>query len=216
MTAELSGGPSNRMLERVAQILDALDAGPVGASDLGRLTGLSVSTVHRIALSMVEQGFLRRYADGRYVHGWRVARSRLEAIALPHVLALRDECDEGVQLWARSGDHRVCRLSADTAQALRVTLPVGSRVLLPAGSAGAVLARTREAQSSIERHGWFEVIASRTPGVSSVSAPVVVDGALVAAVCVVIPVARLRSTPGIDHGEALVTAASRIGVELEA
>ncbi|WP_188754218.1 IclR family transcriptional regulator [Microbacterium album] len=204
------------MLERVAQILDALDAGPAGASEIGRLTGLSISTVHRIALAMVEEGFLRRYADGRYVHGWRVARSRLDSNALPHVLALRDECGEGVQLWVRSGDYRVCRLSAETAHALRVTLPVGARVPLPAGSAGEVLARTPRAEDSIARTGWFEVIQSRTPGLSSVSAPVVVDGALIAALCVVVPVARLRSTPGGDHGDLLREAAQRIADELDA
>ncbi|QHC61233.1 helix-turn-helix domain-containing protein (plasmid) [Rathayibacter sp. VKM Ac-2760] len=202
------------MLERVAQILDALDGGPAGASDIGRLTGLSVSTVHRIALAMVEEGFLRRYADGRYVHGWRVARSRLDTTALPHVLALRDACGESVQLWVRSGDFRVCRLSAETEHALRVTLPVGARIPLPAGSAGGVLAKTPEAQESILQHGWFEQIQSRTQGLSSVSAPIVIDGALVAALCVVVPVARLHTTPGRDHGELLVEAARRLSEEL--
>ncbi len=149
MAGDSPSAPSNRMLERVAQILDALDSGPAGASDIGRITGLSVSTVHRIALAMVEEGFLRRYVDGRYMHGWRVARSRLDSISLPHVLALRDQTDESAQLWVRSGDQRVCRLSAETAHALRVALPVGSRVKLPAGSAGEVLARTSSAADSI-------------------------------------------------------------------
>jgi DNA-binding IclR family transcriptional regulator len=208
------GAPSNRMLERVAQILDALDMGPAGASEISRTTGLSISTVHRIALAMVEEGFLRRYADGRYDHGWRVARSRLDATALPHVLALRDECGESVQLWVRSGDHRVCRLSAETEHALRVTLPVGSRMLLPLGSAGGVLAGTAEARASIAERGWFESLQSRTPGLSSVSAPIVVDGTLLAALCVVVPVARLRESPGRDHGAALLATAARIAAEL--
>ncbi len=215
MSARMPSAPSNRMLERVTQILDALDSGAASASDIGRRTGLSVSTVHRIALAMVEEGFLRRFDDGRYVHGWRVARSRLDATALPHVLALRDQTNESVQLWVRSGEFRVCRLSAETAHALRVTLPVGSRVALPAGSAGGVLAETPEAEKSIDQHGWFESVQSRTQGLSSVSAPLRVDGTIVAALCVVVPVARVNRTPGHDHGAALVAVAEQLCAELD-
>jgi predicted transcriptional regulator len=57
---------SNRTLERVTTILNAVDRAADSASELARRTGLSVSTGHRTALSMVEYGFLRRTESGDF------------------------------------------------------------------------------------------------------------------------------------------------------
>jgi DNA-binding IclR family transcriptional regulator len=78
-----SAATSNRMLERVAMVLDAVDGSSASASELARRTGLSVSTVHRLALSMVEYGFLRRIDDGDFKLGHRFVRTALESIAAP-------------------------------------------------------------------------------------------------------------------------------------
>lgn len=214
MSTEPLAAP-NRMLERVGQILDAVDGDPATASELARRTGLSVSTVHRLAQSMVAQRFLIRLPDARYAAGTRVTRSTIEDRALPHLTALRDETGETTQLWVLSGSDRVCRLSVESEHPLRVILPRGSRVPLPLGSAGQLLAGTPQAVASEREHGWVESIETRTPGVSSVSVPIRRDDEILAAVCVVIPVARLRRSPGSDVGHKVVTTASAIAHALK-
>ena len=59
--------------------------------------------------------------------------------------------------------------------------------------------------------GWIESIGEREPGVASVSAPVHVDGQLVAAVSVSGPIERLTRTPGERFGPAVVEAAAALG-----
>jgi DNA-binding IclR family transcriptional regulator len=214
MATEANGG-GNRMLERVAAILDAVDVHPVSASEIARRTGLSVSTVHRLALSMVEYEFLRRDSDGRFRTGQRFVRSALENAALPILARLRDTTAETSQLWVRHGGDRLCLATADSTHTLRATLPVGTRQPLPAGSAGRLLAHEDEAWAQIERHGWVESVGMRTPGLGSVSAPVTVAGELVGAVCVAVPLARVQDSPGADFGEATAAAAHQLAEVLE-
>lgn len=200
----------NRMLERVAAILDAVETGPASASEIARRTELSVSTVHRLALSMVDFEFLRRDSDGRFRRGARFVRSALENAALPILTLLRDSTEETAQLWVRRGDDRVCLATVDSTQVLRAALPAGTRQPLPAGSAGRLLAREEEAWASIERHGWVESVGVRTPGLGSVSAPVWLGGELVGAICVAVPLARVENGPGADFGAQAVEAATTL------
>lgn len=202
------------MLERVAMVLDALDGGRATATELARRTGLSGSTVHRLANSMVSYGFLSRGKDGRFGPGHRFSSTVLDNVALPHLLELRNATTESSQLWIRRGATRVCRLTFDTEHELRVTLPVGAQLELPAGSAGQILAQTPEARRSLAEHGWVESLGKRTQGIASVSAPVSVDGRTLAAVCVALPTSRLRGSPGEDLGAAVKEAARLIEQDL--
>ncbi len=206
---------SNRTLERVAAILDAVDRAAVSASELARRTGLSVSTAHRLALSMVEYGFLRRTESGDFRLGQRFVRTAMEAAATPVLDQLRTATGETVQLWVRRVDERVCTLSLDSTQELRVALPQGSRLPLPAGSSGRLLAEEPEALGEVARHGWVESVGLRTPGLGSVSAPVLLHERIVATVCLAMPLARVRVSPGTDFGAAVAEAARRVGEELQ-
>jgi DNA-binding IclR family transcriptional regulator len=94
---------SNRTLERAAAILDAVGRSAVSASELSRQTGLSVSTAHRLALQMVDYGFLRRSESGTFRLGDRFVRSALENAGLPVLQELRDRTGETAQLWVRRG-----------------------------------------------------------------------------------------------------------------
>ncbi|WP_417233359.1 IclR family transcriptional regulator [Arthrobacter sp.] len=207
---------SNRMLERISAILDALDAGPCTASELARSTAMSVSTVHRLAVSMVAHGFLRRHDDGKFALGHRFLRSALDNIALPHLVRLRDATGESAQLWVRRGSERICRLSVDSRHELRATLPEGARLQLPAGSAGRLLANEPEALESCARDGWLESSGRRTPGLGSVSVPIVIDSRLITVLCLAMPLARVNQSPGRDYGAVVVDAAAAITAELEA
>ena len=208
--ASVEGNGSNRTLERVAAILDAVGASTVSASELARRTGLSVSTAHRMALSMADYGFLTRDADRGFRMGERFVRSALENAAAPVLAELRRATGETAQLWIRRGDERVCILSLDSLHELRATLPVGASLPLPAGSSGGLLAGEHAALADVKRQGWVESVGMRTPGLGSVSAPVVLDGATVGAVCLAVPLARVHASPGADFGNETAAAARRI------
>lgn len=209
---ESAGG--NRMLERVAALLDAVDGSAASASELARRTGLSVSTAHRLALSMVEYGFLRRNESGDFQLGHRFVRTALENAALPVLTELRDKTGETAQLWVRRGDERICQLTVDSLQELKATLPEGARLALPAGSSGRLLARETEALDELEANGWVESVARRTPGLGSVSAPVRSRGQMIACLCLAMPLTRVVESPGKDFGPALLDAARRVESEL--
>ncbi|MBT2547720.1 IclR family transcriptional regulator [Arthrobacter sp. ISL-65] len=201
---------TNRTLERAAAILDAVGRSAVSASELSRRTGLSLSTAHRLALQMVDFGFLRRTEGGIFRLGQRFVRSALENAALPVLHELRDLTGESAQLWVRRGDERVCLLSADSRHELRATLPPGSRLPLPAGSSGRLLAGDEEVLAELASAGWIESVGSRTPGLGSISAPVQTEEGIIAAVCLAMPLARVTGSPGQDHGAVVVQAARRI------
>lgn len=205
-----SSPSSNRTLERVALILDALELSSCTASELGRRTGLSVSTVHRLALAMTEHGFLRRDSDGRFRMGQRFVRSALEAAALPPLRELQQTTGETVQLWVRRGDDRLCLVSVESSHELRAAVPLGTRLPLPLGSSGRTLAREARAVQEIAEHGWTESVNERTPGLGSVSAPVMAGGHMIGAVCVSLPLVRVDASPGADFGAAVIGAADRI------
>lgn len=203
------------MLARIVAILDAVEGSAASASELARRSGLSVSTAHRLALSMVEYGFLRRTESGDFQLGHRFVRTALESAALPVLTGLRDATGETAQLWLRRGDERICALSVDSQQELKATLPVGARLALPSGSSGGLLARQPDALEELEREGWVESVARRTPGLGSVSAPVMARGDLIATVCLAVPLSRVQASPGRDFGGQVRAAAERIGLELD-
>lgn len=209
---ESNGG--NRMLERVAALLDVVEAAPSSASELARRTGLSVSTAHRLALAMVEHDLLRRTDSGDFELGSRFRRTALEKAAISTVRELRDRTGESVQLWVRRGDDRVCVLSMDSPHELRVALPVGSRLALPDGSAGRVLAGGKTLQRELSGTGWLESVGRRTEGLGSVSAPVYEDDTVIAALCLALPLSRVHLSPGRDYGDEVVAASRQIGVDL--
>jgi DNA-binding IclR family transcriptional regulator len=206
---------SNRTLERAAAILDAVGRSAVSASELSRRTGLSLSTAHRLALQLADYDFLRRTDSGAFRMGDRFVRSALENAGISVLNDLRDQTGETAQLWVRRGDERVCLYSADSRHELRATLPAGSRLLLPQGSSGRLLAAEEDTLAELSLTGWIESVGSRTPGLGSVSAPVRTGEGMVAAVCLAMPLARVSESPGKDHGDLVVTAARRIAEAVE-
>ena len=206
---------SNRMLERAAMVLDAVEGSSSSASELARRTGLSVSTVHRLALSMVEHGFLRRTDDGNFKLGHRFVRTALESIAQPILTELRNSTGETAQLWIRRGERRICRVTVDSQHELKATLPAGSALELPNGSSGRLLSRDPDAMESVAEHGWVESVGRRTPGLGSVSAPILLRDQMIATLCLAMPLVRVEVSPGRDFGEKVVRAARLIGAELE-
>jgi DNA-binding IclR family transcriptional regulator len=109
----------------------------------------------------------------------------------------------------------------DAGAGLRDSVPVGALLPLDAGSGGKVLlAWSDDAErfpavpaaelAAARRRGWASSVAEREPGVASVSAPVLRDGALLGALCVSGPASRLGSSPGRRLAPLVVAAAREL------
>jgi DNA-binding IclR family transcriptional regulator len=64
--------------------------------------------------------------------------------------------------------------------------------------------------AAVRNRGWAVSVAEREPGVASVSAPVLRDGVLLAALCVSGPVSRLGQFPGRKLSPLVVAAAAEL------
>jgi DNA-binding IclR family transcriptional regulator len=215
---EPSVAPVGRVgvLDKTVAILDALENGPLGLSELARRIGEPRPTVHRLCAALEQHGLVERDNADRRQLGTRLLRwanhaaaseHRLIEVAMPVLETLRDATGESVQLFVREGDQRRCIAGLESPHGLRTIVRVGSMLSLDAGSAAAVL---RSADG-----GWKQSVEEREKGVASVSAPVLVNERVVAAVSVSGPIDRTTRNPGRRYATEVVAAAQRIATELE-
>jgi DNA-binding IclR family transcriptional regulator len=209
------------VLDRSVGLLDLLADGPRTLRWLADASGLPRPTAYRLLVALEAHRLVARDATGAFGLGPRLAELAvragpaldLAAVAGPVLARLHEATGESVQLYVRSGDRRLCVAARDAGTGLRDSVPVGAVLPLDAGSGGKVLlawspdAATVRADTgadaaelaAIRKRGWAATVAEREPGVASVSAPVLADGELLAAVCVSGPASRL----GRDHGRRL-------------
>lgn len=200
------------VLDKAAHVLRAVADRPLSLNGLQAATGLPRATAHRLAVALEVHGLLRRDAEGRFDLGpelaalGRVASQRypLGEQALPVLEALRDATGESTQLFVREGSNRRCVVSLQSPHALRWIVPEGVLFPLELGSAGRVLGGETGAA------GWVESVEEREAGVASVSAPVIADDGVIAAVSVSGPIDRLTRSPGDRFGRHVVDAAAEI------
>lgn len=199
------------VLNKAVSILDAISAQPLALAELGAATGLPRATVHRLAVALEQHRLVARDHDGRFELGPRVRelarsgpvnRRALADSARPALLMLRDATGESTQLYVAVGDSRVCVAALESPYSLRTIVPVGASLPLDRGSAGRVLSGAGP--------GWTESVEEREPGVASVSAAVVVNGEVIAAVSVSGPIERTTRQPGKKYAGAVVDAADAI------
>jgi DNA-binding IclR family transcriptional regulator len=200
-------------LDKAVGILYELEAGPRSLADLAQSTRLPRATAHRLAAALECHLLVGRDEAGRFVLGpglvrlGRLAsgstRRSLVDAAIPVLAMLRDETGESAQLYVRSGDTRVCLASLESPHSLRTIVAVGAVLPMDRGSAAKVLANAVSGPPP----NWAESVEERERGVASVSAPVVVDGCVVAAVSVSGPVERTTRQPGRRYAAAVVRAA---------
>lgn len=213
------------VLDKSVALLDAVAAAddPCTLADLVATTGLSRATAHRLAVALEAHGLLRRSSDGRFALGVRLvalgraaADGPLAELARPALEALRTETGESVQLYVREGGHRVCIASLHSGHELRTIVDEGARLPLGKGSAGRILAAGGDhgGVGTANRAPWTASTGERAPGVGSVSAPVVVDGTVVAAVGISGPLERLSEDPGPRFGPAVARAARAVAAAL--
>lgn len=222
------------VLDKAAQVLTALEAGPATLAGLVHTTGLARPTAHRLAVALEHHRLVARDLQGRFVLGPRLAElaaaageDKLLAKAGPILVRLRDITGESAQLYRRQGEVRVCVAVADRPSGLRDSIPLGSQLSLNAGSAAQVLLAWEDperinrglaeanfsavALANVRRRGWAQSVAEREPGVASVSAPVrSPNGKVIAAVSVSGPIERLTRQPGRLHAPAVMAAAEHL------
>jgi DNA-binding IclR family transcriptional regulator len=201
------------VLNKAVSILDAVSTEPLALADLGAATGLPRATVHRLAVALEHHRLVARDAGGRFELGPRVRelarsgpvnRRALADAAAPALVMLRDATGESAQLYVVVGESRICVAALESPHSLRTIVPVGASLPMDRGSAGKVL-------SDGPPGGWAESVEEREPGVASVSAPVIVDGEVIAAVSVSGPIERTTRQPGRRYATAVMAAANAIG-----
>lgn len=201
------------VLDKALAVLRVATRAPATLGTIQDETGLPRATAHRLAAALVDHGLLRRDASGRYDLGAELAtlgraaaaRFPLAELARPALEALRSETGETVQLYVAEGGHRRCVVSLQSPHALQWVVPEGALLPLAQGSAGRVLL------GEVEPGEWVATVAEREPGVASVSAAVIDDGHVIAAVSVAGPIERLTAEPGERFGAAVVECARAIG-----
>lgn len=111
MTSE-EPAASARSVHIAVSVLECfLATAELGASEVGRRTGVAKSTAHRVLLALAARGILDRSGAGRYRLGIRlydygqlaIDRLYLRELALPVLAELRDQLGETVQLGIPSG-----------------------------------------------------------------------------------------------------------------
>lgn len=207
------------VVDKAAAILAALEPGSLTLAELATATGMPRATTHRLAAALEVHGLLGRDTTGRWQLGERLVslgrragqgpRSLTDAAAAA-LVELRDRTGESAQLYVKSGDQRVCVAALESPHSLRTIVAIGAVLPMDRGSAGKVLA----GDVSALRQGWAQSVEERERGVASVSAPVVLDGTVVAAVSVSGPVGRTTRSPGRLYAAAVVAAARQIEAEL--
>jgi DNA-binding IclR family transcriptional regulator len=209
------------VLDKAVLILKTLEAGPLSLAELSLSTSMPRATAHRLATALETHRLVQRDPHGRFVLGHGLVRlgraannraSRSLADAAGSALErLRNATRESAQLYVRSGDTRVCIASLESPHSLRTIVAVGAALPMDRGSAAKILAGDPEAV----RRGWADSVEEREKGVASVSAPVYLDGEIVAAISVSGPVERTTRQPGRKYAADVRAAARALELVLD-
>jgi len=225
------------VLDRCVTLLDLLATGPRSLRAIADASGLPRPTAHRLLVALEAHRLVARDQGGAFRLGPRLTELAavagpeldLASLAGPVLDRLHRETRESVQLYVRSGDHRLCIAARDAGTGLRDSVPVGALLPLEAGSGGKVLlawsagngpagdgrdGSAGDELTTVRGRGWAASVAEREAGVASVSAPVLRDGVLLAALCVSGPVSRLGESPGRKLSTAVVAAAADLSRQL--
>lgn len=216
---------------RVTDVLLLFTDGPksLGVSAIARELGLSKAVVHRILRTLADRRLIVTEPDTRGYRlgpaaaalGARALRdSHLRTTAMPLLRSLQQETGETTTVSAQVPDGRVYLDQVESSREIKMTVEVGRRFPLHAGSSGtcmlaflpqeeqeAVLAGDLRALTSrtvtsaqtlrsrlaeVRRLGYARSSGERQEGAGSVAAPVFAfDGTVVGAISVCGPVDRV-------------------------
>jgi len=144
------GATAVSTLDRVMEILAAVEGGAGTIGELAKATHQSRSTISRLTIALEQHGLLGRGEANRLRLGPRLVSlgsaavsgsSYMEALretARPALMQLSEDTGESAQLYVRMGDRRVCIASSESTNELRTIVDVGAALPLTAGSAGKI------------------------------------------------------------------------------
>src|SRR6476619_6866669 len=123
-------------LQRAFGLLELVAAqrGAMSISELSAASGLAPPTLHRLARTLVDLGYLPQEPSRRYALGPRLfllaesSTMMLNAVALPHLSHLVDEIGETANLAMLDGDQVAYVAQAPGRHSMRMFTEVGRRV----------------------------------------------------------------------------------------
>ena len=168
-------GPTSRAraggvqsLERALGLLELVAAhrSAMSLSELAAASGLPPATLHRLARTLVDLGYLRQEPSRHYALGPRLfllaesSSTMLNSVALPHLAHLVDEIGETANLAMLDGDQVAYVAQVPGRHSMRMFTEVGRRVLPHCTAVGkALLASSAEedvrallARTGLPRH----------------------------------------------------------------
>jgi IclR family acetate operon transcriptional repressor len=128
--------PGVQSVERAFQLVEALaaEARPMGVTDLARVSGLSLGTIHRLLRTLVDLGYVRQDQSRSYALGLAFVRlgeraaSGLASWSRPLLEEVAREVGESVNLAALENDQVVYIAHVPSSRSMRTFTEVGSRV----------------------------------------------------------------------------------------
>ena len=144
---------SVQSIERALDLLESLaDGGEVGVTDLASRTGLVPSTAHRLLHTLAQRGYVAQSTEtGRYLLGYKLVevasgmerrRSRLRAVARPHLEGIKRATGETVNLVVIDADRVVYVDQVEGTHSVRMFTAVGTTAPAHTTAAGkAIMAR---------------------------------------------------------------------------
>lgn len=146
--AEVRGALPVESVRRALRVLGCFGPGvaELGVTDVAVMLQMHKSTVHRLLLTLEQEGFVRQVA-GRYSLTWRVleiaagipVRAGLSATALKHLTTLVADTGETAHLAVLDGGKVLYVEKVTGTHQLRMPSAVGTRVPLHATALGKVL-----------------------------------------------------------------------------
>jgi len=172
----LSGAYTVKALVKALRILECLaedDQPNFTLTELSRRLHLHVSTVHRLMVNLLRQGFVEQDpATGGYVLGFRVLRMGLRVldrldvrrVAQPLLRELNQRTQETVHLAILRGDHAVSIEKMISPQPVGLDAPLGGEIPLHCTGVGkALLAyQSEEMLARLAKSPGFERRSPRT------------------------------------------------------
>jgi IclR family KDG regulon transcriptional repressor len=137
-------------LDHALVILETMSRGPlpVGLSEISRLTGFPKTTVHRILLTLIRRGFLRKESQtGRYqltlkffeIGSTAVSQLGIKDVAHPHLEALRNLSGETAHLAVMDDDGVFYIDKIESSQSVRMYSYIGRRAPVHSTAVGKAL-----------------------------------------------------------------------------
>jgi DNA-binding IclR family transcriptional regulator len=185
-------------VERALTLLHAFDAPDASAMTLKALaerSGLTKSTILRLAVSLERFGYLVRDRDVLYHLGptlWRLGslfrqRLNLGEVVRPVLERLVDETSESASFYVPRGDKGVCLYRVNSPRLARDHVDEGDVIPFGVGSSGQILKAFSGSKSptatQIRRDRIYVSHGERDPDVAGISTPVLdPDGELIGAI----------------------------------